>query len=647
MMRKGTVYLYLSFLLACFLGVGTAKAQNSPDEEKEGDMYKNWVSPERHRLSPAINTLLYDEYAPSISKDGKTLYFQSNKEGKGWHSYQLYVAKMDRNGKWLDPEPIKAINEKAGGKIVAGPWISYDDLTLFFCGELEDTKGGMDIYMATRESVDAEFGEPVSVGDAINTSDHESFPSVSADGMFLYFSRKKASGKEGQEAATTETEDDKKGAKGKNCYQFFVSKRNADGSWGTPTEITSPFTDDCSMAFRVMADNETAYYSSLKTGAKRQAAVKGIRADARDFDLFMTRLQEGGVTWDEPRAADFANHLSAEGFVSICPNDAPNAVMYFNTDMNASHEIFWTLVPPPFAPKRVMRACGNVEDSITGDPVAVTIKYENLTRPPLSYEKNNDPETGEFETMITEGNRYRITINHPDYLPYEFEWDFTTQESLTNICKRVRLVPKGVEVIVKIVDILTEEPVDAQLTVQSADNTSIGSVEKKGIGEYQARLEPKVVYDLTAKASGYFDEMDTLDLTKANYGDKVTKYIRMLDETAIAFDNINFATARWDLNAKAKQELEKVYKFLVDYPRLRIRIEAHTDFRGSDAYNLRLSQNRAKSAMDYLIRKGIPASRLESEGYGESRPTVPNEVNGKPNQANMAINRRVEFKVVK
>jgi outer membrane protein OmpA-like peptidoglycan-associated protein len=646
MMRKGTLYFYFSFLLVSLFAMGTAKAQQDADEKKsssESDLYKQWIDPQRHRLSPIINTLLYDEYAPSISRDGKTLYFQSNREGKGWKSYKLYMSKMNDEGKWGAPEPIQAINEKAAGKMVAGPWISYDNLTLFFCGELEDSKGGMDIYMSTRASEDAEFGEPVNLGDGVNTGDYEGFPSISADGRFLYFSRQ-ASGGDDQSADNQDNE--KKAATGKNCYQFYVSKLGADGTWGQATQIESPFTDDCSMAFRVMADNETAYYASLRSGAKKQGNTKGIRADARDFDLFMTRLQEGGQAWDDPKAADFANHLSAENFVSICPNDAPNAVMFFSADMNASQEVFWTLVPPPFAPKSIMRVCATVTDCVTGEPVYVMLKIDNQTRPNLSYEKYNEKEDGSFETIVTEGNKYKVSIEHEDYLPYEFEWDYTDIKSLTGICKDVCLTPKGVDVIVKIIDVLTEEPVDAQLTVQSSDNTSIGDINKAGTGEYTMRIEPKLVYDLTAKASGYYDEMDTLDLTNVNYGAKVTKFIRMLDETAIAFDNINFATARWDLNAAAKTELDKVYKFMTDFPRFRVRIEAHTDYRGSDAYNLRLSQNRAKSAMDYLVAKGIPASRLESEGYGEGRPAVPNEVNGRQNAPNMAINRRVEFKIL-
>ncbi|MCC5945425.1 MAG: OmpA family protein [Bernardetiaceae bacterium] len=666
-MRKGISYL--SLLLITLLMSTMAMAQPNPDEKEKSDgieTFEQRIDPKRWRMEPILNTLLYDEYAPAISTDGKTLIFQSNREGKGWNSYKLYQSTMNKAGRWTRPEPIDAINDKASGSsdnvssgdeksssspiMVAGPYLSYNSLELYFCANFDDTKGSMDIYVSRRENKDAEWGAPESVGDNINTSDYEGFPSISADGRRLYFMRRALNDEGGDDGSQNATEagadDQEKKAVGTSeggvfCYKFFVSKRLDDETWGEPEELPSPLNDDCSKGGRIMADGQTYYFASLKKGAKRS-----IRSDARDFDLFMSKMEEGG-NWSDPIPADFANHLSAEGYMTMSASDGPSTIAYFNVDANASQDLYWTLVPPDFAPERVLYACGNVEDSITGEPVYVKIQFTNETRETLSFDKYNDEETGKFNTMITKGNKYKVYVEHEDYLPYEFYWDYTDEESLTNICKRVRLVPKGVEVVIKTIDYLTEEPVDASIAVKSDDDTSIDNVQRTGKGEFYARLEPKHKYEITANAEGYNEEIAELDLMDAQYGDKVEKLIEMLDENIIAFDNINFATARWDLNAQAKSELDKVYQFMMDYKKARIRIEAHTDYRGSDAYNMNLSKNRARSAYDYLVKKGIPAERLESEGYGESRPTVPNEVNGKPSQANMAINRRVEFKIVR
>jgi outer membrane protein OmpA-like peptidoglycan-associated protein len=83
-------------------------------------------------------------------------------------------------------------------------------------------------------------------------------------------------------------------------------------------------------------------------------------------------------------------------------------------------------------------------------------------------------------------------------------------------------------------------------------------------------------------------------------------------------------------------------KLLKENPAIEIELSAHTDSRGSDEYNFKLSDNRAKSCVEYIISKGVPASRIVSKGYGESMPVADNETD-----ENRQLNRRVEFKIMK
>jgi outer membrane protein OmpA-like peptidoglycan-associated protein len=71
-------------------------------------------------------------------------------------------------------------------------------------------------------------------------------------------------------------------------------------------------------------------------------------------------------------------------------------------------------------------------------------------------------------------------------------------------------------------------------------------------------------------------------------------------------------------------------------------MSAHTDNKGSDEYNFKLSDDRARSVREYIISKGIPASRIISQGYGETKPEVDNDTD-----ENRQLNRRVEFKILK
>jgi outer membrane protein OmpA-like peptidoglycan-associated protein len=89
-------------------------------------------------------------------------------------------------------------------------------------------------------------------------------------------------------------------------------------------------------------------------------------------------------------------------------------------------------------------------------------------------------------------------------------------------------------------------------------------------------------------------------------------------------------------------ELDRVVKLLQDNPAIEIEMSAHTDSYGSDDYNFKLSDNRARSVMEYILSKDISPSRIISHGYGETVPVAPNDT-----PENRQLNRRVEFKILK
>ncbi|HNL83480.1 MAG TPA: OmpA family protein, partial [Chitinophagaceae bacterium] len=82
------------------------------------------------------------------------------------------------------------------------------------------------------------------------------------------------------------------------------------------------------------------------------------------------------------------------------------------------------------------------------------------------------------------------------------------------------------------------------------------------------------------------------------------------------------------------------------YPTMVIEISGHTDSKGKDDYNMKLSQARANAVKNYLIAKGIAAERMTAVGYGETKPIAPNQIDGKDNPEGRKKNRRTEFKVL-
>jgi outer membrane protein OmpA-like peptidoglycan-associated protein len=116
---------------------------------------------------------------------------------------------------------------------------------------------------------------------------------------------------------------------------------------------------------------------------------------------------------------------------------------------------------------------------------------------------------------------------------------------------------------------------------------------------------------------------------------------QMNSGATIVLENIFFKTNSANLESESFIELTKLTELLVKNETLRIRIEGHTDSDGDEAANLKLSQARALSVKTYLESKGIAATRIESEGYGETQPLESNATSeGK------AKNRRTVFRVL-
>ncbi|MBP7451144.1 MAG: OmpA family protein, partial [Flavobacteriales bacterium] len=116
-------------------------------------------------------------------------------------------------------------------------------------------------------------------------------------------------------------------------------------------------------------------------------------------------------------------------------------------------------------------------------------------------------------------------------------------------------------------------------------------------------------------------------------------------DQVVRLENIFYDYNKSNIRADAAVELDKLVATLQDNPTVKIELSSHTDCRGKDPYNLSLSQKRAKSAVDYIISKGIPKANITSKGYGESQPSEPCACE-QCSEDQHQRNRRTEFKVL-
>jgi outer membrane protein OmpA-like peptidoglycan-associated protein len=143
---------------------------------------------------------------------------------------------------------------------------------------------------------------------------------------------------------------------------------------------------------------------------------------------------------------------------------------------------------------------------------------------------------------------------------------------------------------------------------------------------------------------GYLFHSENFDIPAVATYQEVTKDVEMkpiVVGSTIVLKNVFFDYNKATLKPESFIELDRVVKLLNENPSMRIELSGHTDNRGTEEYNQKLSEDRAKSCVDYLVSKGIKADRLEYKGYGESQP-----IDNRNNEEGWANNRRTEFKII-
>jgi len=172
------------------------------------------------------------------------------------------------------------------------------------------------------------------------------------------------------------------------------------------------------------------------------------------------------------------------------------------------------------------------------------------------------------------------------------------------------------------------------------------NVKLDSVSEYRFRAER--AGDFTARTSlstmGRKPSQDALpNLTNDIQLPVTLTMTKIIKNRAIEVKDIFYDYNKYNIRPDAAIRLDTLVQTLVDNPKISIELSSHTDSRGKDAYNMKLSQQRADAAVAYIVSKGIDKSRITAKGYGESRPVVANA----KTEAEYQRNRRTEFKVTR
>ena len=187
---------------------------------------------------------------------------------------------------------------------------------------------------------------------------------------------------------------------------------------------------------------------------------------------------------------------------------------------------------------------------------------------------------------------------------------------------------------------------DASLVVlnKKTDRSEVKALNELGSTTFTSNCDTS--YQLDATAEGYENATQVLVVTTSNTSRTLVlgKEKPLVTEKAVILNPIYFDFDSWNIRPDAAAELDRLVQVMNENPTMTIAASSHTDERGTPQYNMTLSDKRAKSMRDYVIRKGINSDRISGTGKGETDPAVDCESNC--SEEEHQLNRRSEFTIV-
>ena len=189
---------------------------------------------------------------------------------------------------------------------------------------------------------------------------------------------------------------------------------------------------------------------------------------------------------------------------------------------------------------------------------------------------------------------------------------------------------------------------NALVTISDTNGNILSSATTNADGQVKFDLQCNTEYLLKISASSYEDKSATISKIQ---GGGVPKTVQLnpfeviITETEVLLNNVYFDFNKSNITSQGASELDKLVKVMKDNPKMVIFVKSHTDSKGSAAYNLKLSEQRAQSTVQYVISKGIESERISGKGFGNTEPKI--ACGSDCTEEQHSQNRRSEFTIVK
>jgi outer membrane protein OmpA-like peptidoglycan-associated protein len=574
----------LNFKLgACY--IMARKKQLALEHLKKAIQLNPEVNPEVHFYLGYTNQLLL-LWNEAISE--YSLYAELIKNQEPVDNIQRRIEEC-RNGIELVKKPVQVKIENLGLAVNSknaeySPLINADESSLFFTSRrsvngIESTDPeDLDYYedIFTSDKVNNKWSPARNLGPLVNTPTHDASAGLSLDGHILFV------------------------FKGDRNNGDILMSYLDKGEWTKPVDpgknINTKFHESSAC---LSPDGNILYLSSDKPGGY------GGR------DIYISKWNPLQKLWGAPiNAGKTINTPYDEEGIYMHPS---GTTIYFSSKGHNSmggYDVFYS----------------TITNGIFNSPV-------NIGYPV------NTPDDDVYFAVSADGNRaYYASVIDEGYGEkdlYQVTFLSNTDKPLSSMS-----VLKGY-----ILDEKTHQPLTAHIELIDLNKQEkIGTYTSDSkTGKYIVSLPSGRKYGAFVYVDGYLFESNNFDIPdSASYKEIVMDMnMKSIDEgNNIILNNIFFDLDNAQVQNQSTATLLSMVRLMKEYTTLKVEISGHTDSDGSDDYNMKLSENRSKNVVEFLVSNGIEASRLTYKGYGESKPLYPNDSN-----ESKAKNRRIEFRI--
>ena len=522
-----------------------------------------------------------------------------------------------KTGKLLVANPQRIFVENLGPEINTiypeySAFITADESMIAFTACRNTTTGGKsdgenggyfeDLYISGKKG--RKWAPAQNFGPVVNSEDHDATAGLSSDGTILFVYKFKE----------------------KDGGDIYVSYLNGN-LWTKPEHLNKNI-------------NSKAHESSvsLSYDGKRLYFVSDREGGLGDRDIYYSDKDAKGEWGPAVNAGSVLNTKYAEEGVFIHPD---GKTIYFSSkghNTMGGYDIF----------KSVFENGAWSEPENLGYPI-------NGPDDDVFFVINGSGHHGYFASAKQGGygdkDIYKITFLGPEKAPLLMNEDNLLASVTVPVSefKAEKIESSGPKMTILkgvVSDEQTKQPLEASIELVDNTKNEVIAVFKSNstTGKYLVSLPSGKNYGIAVKKEGYLFHSENFDLPASANFQEVEKNIELkkidIGKT-ITLRNIFFDFDKATIRPESANELDRLIKLLSENPTIKIELGSHTDSKGSDDYNQKLSQSRSQSVVTYLIGKGIAGDRLVAKGYGETVPVASNDTD-----EGRQMNRRTDFKIL-